>query len=106
MADAPDLVAFLKHRTALHPGSRIQNIAAVVREQAQAIIDSPASTGGINDEELSIAPQNLRPFANRHTEPFLSLVRCGDEHACAADRQRVAHRCEIKILLAVPPPRP
>src|SRR5438477_907881 len=106
MADAPDIFGLLKNRAVLQPRSAIENIAAVMREQSKAIIDSPAPARGINDEKLSVAAQDLRPFADRHTEPFPGLVRCGDQHARPANRERIAHRCDVKILLAVAPARP
>src|SRR3954447_6567148 len=75
-------------------------------EQTQAIIGGPTSAGGVNDENVAVAPEHLRPLADRHGHTLPGLVRGGDFDTRTCQRDRVPHGGDVNILLAVAFPRP
>src|SRR5437667_11451494 len=77
-----------------------------MRQKSQTIIDRPASTRGINNEKFSVPLKNLWSFANGHAHSFPGFVGSRDEDPRTAKGQRIAHRSDVKILLAVTPSRP
>src|ERR1041385_8578635 len=100
MTDAPDLVGFLEDRAMLPPRRGIQNVVGFVVEHPQAVIRGPAAAGGVNDENVSVPPQHLGPFADGHRVSFPGLIGRRDENAGTGNRGRVLHRRDIDVLLA------
>src|SRR5204862_3406047 len=102
MADAPDVFGLLEDgRRALGPGRGIQNVTVRVGQKTQAVVLGPASTRGINDENLAVILEDLRALADRHRDAFPGLVGFANQHALAAERVRIAHRRDVDVLLAI-----
>src|ERR1051325_5748243 len=81
MADAPDLVSLLEYGTMFGPGIWIENVIGFVVQEAEAVIGGPATAGGIDDKDVSVAPQNLRAFADGHGNAFPGLIGSGDSNS-------------------------
>src|SRR5436190_10289521 len=106
MADAPDLVGFFENRSMFIPGGRVEDIVRVVVQKTQAIIRSPTAAGGIDDENIAVALEHLRPFANGHGDAFPWLGWRCNHHAGSADGRRVAHGRDVDVLFTVAFARP
>ena len=91
----------------LDPRSGCERIAASPGELAEAVVVSPASAGGVNDEKVRAVPEGLRSFVDGDGGPeFPRLVRAGDAHALAGDGQRIGHGGEVEALFAIDQPGP
>src|SRR5581483_67206 len=101
MADAPDVLGFLKNGSALFPGRGIHDVAGARLEQSKTIIGSPTAAGGIDDKDVVIAAQHGGALANRHALAFPGLIRDAEQRAREGKRDRVLHRGDVKVLLAV-----
>src|SRR5262249_47183744 len=75
MSYAPNLVRLFEYRPLLLPRLRIQHLISFVVQQSQAIIRRPTSARRINNEQIAIAFENLRPLANRHRHSLPRLTR-------------------------------
>ena len=61
-------------RTILRHADGLQNISFVIENNhSEAIVDCPTGAGGVNDESLAVALEDLRTFADGHRILFPSL---------------------------------
>ncbi len=98
---------------AFHPAFRIENVAARVRELAEAVIRCPASTRGVDHEDLPVLLQHLRTFveAARAADRFPREHLARDVDDLASQLGRAAHLADEESLCrvrcgSVRPPRP
>src|SRR3569832_2914978 len=99
MPHAPNLrVAFEDWRLPLFPVLEVADVAALKFEQAQAIFGRPTAGRRIDDKELAVPLENLRPFADIHFYLFPWVFRRGEESSFATDGPRVGHGRDVKVL--------
>src|SRR5690242_17264179 len=70
MTNAPDLVGFLEYRSVLHPGRRVKHIFGLIVQQPQTVVRSPTATGRVNDENITVAFEDLWPLTDGHGDAF------------------------------------
>src|SRR5581483_3725091 len=106
MADAPNVLGFPENRPAFLPGGRVEDIAGAVMEQAQAVIRRPTAAGGIDDENVAVALEDLGAFAYRHGDAFPALIRRAESNSRSGQGHGIAHGNGVKVLPPVARARP
>jgi hypothetical protein len=106
MSDTPDLVGFLKNRAVFDPCGRVEDVVGFVVEQPEAIIGGPTAAGGIDNEDIAIAFEDLGSFADGHVDGFPRLIGGSDENAGSTDRAGIFQGSDVDILATVAFARP
>src|SRR5713101_1544549 len=81
VAYTPDLVSFLEDGTMLCPSVGIEDVLGFVVKQAKAVIGCPATAGGVDYKDITVALEDLGSFTNRHRHALPGLVGMGDKDA-------------------------